>query len=429
MEIEVKKRPFYGWWLLLLLGITYAIEMGFAFYGPAVILPYMTRSMGWSRGEVMIGLTAIVLLYGLASPVAARVIHHIGARLTLLIGSVTIALSSCLIGLMGQSYEVYILLCVVVGLGVCFGTMLATQTVVVAWFNRRRALAMGLVMGGGGVGGFFSPQLINGMIINTNGNWSTGWFIIAIAAAVGAVIAIIAIRNKPSDLGQYPDGLSQEEAGKTKKGSPVARTYRTPYHWEFRDAIRTAPAWLGVFALGANFFLWEIIRAQGPFHLPDRGFSATDAAFFYSLALAFSIVGRFSVAALGDRIEPRYLFSIGSILILLGGVTFWFVSPQMPWTAYLYPLLAGIGHGAVYVCLPTMLGNYYGSEVFARIYGTTFPIVTILQSVANPVAGFLYDLQGTYLIVSLIGFAGAAFAFIVMFFCKPPKPKSVNPAE
>ena len=78
----------------------------------------------------------------------------------------------------------------------------------------------------------------------------------------------------------------------------------------------------------------------------------------YSLAIGLSVVGRFTIAALGDRIEPRILFAVGSLCVLTGGVLFWFVSPESIWIAYLFPLLAGSGFGAAYVCIPTITGNY-----------------------------------------------------------------------
>jgi MFS family permease len=112
-----------------------------------------------------------------------------------------------------------------------------------------------------------------------------------------------------------------------------------------------------------------------------------------------------------------------SILILLGGILFWFVSPHAPWTAYLYPLLAGLGFGAAYICLPTMLGNYYGAKVFASINGIAYLIVAIIELSATPLAGFLYDMQGSYFTVLLIGWIGTIIALAFMLLCKPPKPK------
>ena len=116
------------------------------------------------------------------------------------------------------------------------------------------------------------------------------------------------------------------------------------------------------------FFLWQMLLTQTPAHLSDRGFVSTDPviflqpAFIYGMILAFSIVGRLSISFLGELIESRYLIGIAGLCLLGGGVLFWFASRDNLWAAYLYPLLAGFGFGATYVCSPLLVGNYFGAS-------------------------------------------------------------------
>jgi Na+/melibiose symporter-like transporter len=279
-------------------------------------------------------------------------------------------------------------------------------------------------MGGGALGAFLAPQLISNVVINWQDNWRIGWYIIALFAVVGAVIALITVRNRPSDMGQHPDGLAPQESGVTPQGTPrIIHTHRTRANWTVREAVRTPSLWLLIFATGTCLFLFQVIQSQAPFHLRDRSFSPADAGFFYSLALGFGILGRFSVAALGDRIEPRYLFACATILMLFGGILFWLVSPQSLWIAYLYPLLTGFGFGIAYTCFPTIIGNYWGPKAFPGINGIGQTFIAILQAGAAPASGFLYDLQGTYLTVLVIGCTGAAIACIAIMLCHPPRSK------
>ena len=48
---------FYGWWLLPILCLVYSIPIGFALYGPPVINTYMTKALGWERGQINLGYT------------------------------------------------------------------------------------------------------------------------------------------------------------------------------------------------------------------------------------------------------------------------------------------------------------------------------------------------------------------------------------
>lgn len=424
MEAETQPRDFYGWRLLFFLWIVYTIPIGFVIYGPPVLYPYMIEAMGWSRGEIMIGFAAMGLAMGLTAPLTAWMIGRLGARLTLFIGGLVVAAATLSMGLLGDTYLIYVVLCAFVGLGAMAASMIPVQTVIVFWFSARRALALGLVLGGGAIGGFFAPQIVNAAVLNAGGDWRIGWFLIAVASVVGAVVAVVAVRNRPADLGQYPDGLAPDEAKAVAAHTGrTTRTYRTPVSWTVRDALRTRALWLLVAAAVGSFFVWEIIASQAPLHLQDRGFDPARAAFLYSLAIGLSVVGRFAVAALGDIIEPRFLFASSTLCLLAGGILFWFVSPDAMWVAYLYPVLVGFGFGALYICEVTIVGNYWGPEAFAGIRGLIAPIGALAGGMIAPLAGFVYDLQGTYFTVLLIAWIAAMVGFVAIFLCTPPTPK------
>ena len=425
MATGTQTKGFYGWWMLFFLWVVYTIPIGFAFYSPAVLYPFMIEEMGWSRGEIMFGSTALMMLFGLTGPLAAWMIGRFGARVTLATGGTIVTIATILMGLVGHIYSMYLVLSLFVGLGVALASMIPVQMLVISWFSVRRALAMGLVLGGGAIGGFLAPQIISEAVQAAGGNWRIGWFIIAVASVIGVVVAILAVRNQPADVGQHPDGMASHEVEAAASGSSrAARTYRTPVDRTLRDALKTPALWLLVGAVVCCFFLWQVIVSQGPLHLQDRGFDPAMAAFFYSLAIGLSIVGRFTIAAVGDIIEPRLLFAFGAFCILLGGILFWFVSPEAMWTAYLYPLLAGFGFGVAYVCVPTIIGNYWGSTAFAGISGLESPIVLSFQAMAAPLAGFLYDLQGSYFTIMVISWMVAAIGFVAILLCTPPKPKT-----
>ena len=421
---KTKTKGFYGWWLIFFLWVVYTIPIGFAFYSPAVLYPFMIEDMGWSRGETMIGATALMLFFGITGPLTAWMIGRFGARVTLSTGGAIVAIAALLMGLEGHIYSIYLLSAVFVGLGASFASMIPVQTVVVAWFSARRALAMGLVMGGGAIGGFLAPQIISVAVEAAGGDWRIGWFIIAVASVIGIVVAMLTVRNQPADVGQHPDGRTPHEVEATLSGAGgKSKIYHTPVDWTLRDALKTRALWFLVAAVVCSFFLWQVIVTQGPLHLQDSGFDPAMAAFFYSLAIGLSIAGRFTTAALGDVIEPRFLFACGTLCVLLGGILFWFASPGNMWAAYLYPLLCGFGFGVAYICVPTLIGNYWGSRAFAGIRGVESPIALSFQAIAAPLAGFLYDLQGSYFTILLISWVLAAIGLVAILLCTPPKLK------
>lgn len=431
MATAQKRERFYGWILLPILCLIYSIPIGFALYGPPVIYPFMQKELHWQRGEINLGYTIIGIILGMGALLIPWMIGHFGPRKTLAIGFITIAIASFIMTLFGYLYPVYIVLCFLIGLGMAFSSVVPIQALVILWFNVHRALAMGIVMGGGAIGGFIYPQVISNVITNLGDDWRTGWVIIAVACFIGALIAIIGIRNSPEDLGQHPDGISPEQLHHAMQNAdykPI-RTYRSSINWRFKDALKTHQLWGIVLSTGFIFFLWQVVLTQTPAHLTDQGFSPMEPSlllqpsFIYGLILACSILGRLSLSFLGETLETRFIIAIAGFSVTIGGALFWFVSRDNLWAIYLYPLLAGFGFGATYVSVPLITGNYFGAGAFPSISAITQPIISIFQFSSPFIAGKLYDLNNNYGLAMLIACTVGLTGTLLILLCKPPEMK------
>ena len=429
-----EKQGFYGWVLLPILCVVYSVPIGFALYSPPVIYQFMSPELHWQRGEINLGYTVIGMVLGLSAPLTAWLIHRMGARRTLTVGGILTALASVLMAALGHLYPVYLVLCFFVGLGIAFGSVLPIQTLVIYWFNARRALAIGIVLGGGALGGFIYPQLVSAGITGFGGDWRIGWDIVAFADFIVAVVALILVRNEPADLGQHPDGLSPQQLHEVQQHAKhrLIRTYRSPVNWTVRNALRTPTIWLLIASTGCIFFLWQAILTQTPFHLRDRGFLSTDPSllmrpeFIYGLIIFCSIIGRLSVSFLGELFETRFLLSTAGFSLFIGGILFWIASKEAIWAVYLFPLFVGFGFGATYVSTPLITGNYFGAGAFAGISGITNPIGAVFQFSSPFIAGLLYDINGNYGLAMLVSCTGALAGAVLILFCTPPKPVATN---
>ena len=416
---ESQQKPFYGNRLMFFLMFVYAVQMGFALYSRSVIYPFMLQELPWTRAQIMLGHTGSSMLFGFASPVVALLINRYSPKVSLVAGAGLIIVTNTMMGFLGTSYSMYMALSILNGLGLCMSSLLPTQTVIISWFQARRAMALGIVLGGGSIGGFIFPQMVTWIIESSNGAWRMGWFTCALASTLVLILTLILVKNKPSDIGQYPDGIEPGKELETGRKRPT--TYRSQVNWSLKDAIRSRTLWLIITASAGNLFLWHIMQSQGPFHLQDRGYDAAFASFLYSLAIGSSIFGRFAIAAIGDYIETRYLYAFGVFCILLGGIAFWFASPDRAWVAYFYPILAGIGFGTAFLCRSLMVSNYFGAKSFATISGFTTPVGSLITAFAPPLAGYFFDTTGTYLYILIFAWLFASVAVFASLCCLPPK--------
>lgn len=152
----------------------------------------------------------------------------------------------------------------------------------------------------------------------------------------------------------------------------------------------------------------------------DIGFTKPVAAMSIGLLTAFSIIGRLIGGALGDRIEPKIIWSL-SMLIMLPGIFIAMVAAS-PFHIYLYAILVGIGFGASFVSQPTMIGNYYGANNFASVIGLSGLLLTVLISTVPFISGWIFDAAKSYNIAFIGASALCAAGFFALLLAKPERP-------
>jgi MFS family permease len=158
--------------------------------------------------------------------------------------------------------------------------------------------------------------------------------------------------------------------------------------------------------------------AHGLVHLRDLGHSPAQAAFSLSILSFSMLVGMLSIAAFGNRIDPKWLWATGMLVLALGVV--WAFHATGTIGLYGYAVVVGFGFGgATPAAMATML-NYYGNRPYADIMGLLAVLSTTAGALAAYSAGFMYDHFGSYVGafygVALLCFAGA----VIVAFTKPP---------
>lgn len=406
---------FYGWVLLPVLCLVYALGIGPAFYGFGVALPSTAELLGLSRTEASIAFSAMALLLGLSGPLTAILMRRIGTRLTMTLGSVLLVAGAALVAV-GDSFITYLLGAgVLMGIGLGFLTVLPGTALISTWFVRRRALAMGLFLTAGGVGGFASASVIQALI-ESAGPRSPWWFIAGAALAAG-VLALVFVRESPAAVGQLPDGAAA--SGEGQATARPSRVYQSAVDWPVGQALRTPVFWLivagnAIFGLGL-----QLANSQLVAHLTSIGVLAAVAASALGTMALVSAVSRLLGGLLGDLIEPRYLLGAGLAgqvagILLLPTAT----SPVQIYTAV---IIFGAGYGIAYLSVPPLVANYFGAGAYPALFGIVLPVGTVVGASGPLLAGVVFDATGSYLPI-FIGFAvAAAVAAVIAPFLRPPR--------
>ena len=91
-KAEPRPRLYYGWVLVLTLGITQTITWGILYYGFAVFMPVLEAEFGWSRGAMSGAFALATLLSGICAAPVGHWLDTRGPRLLMSAGSVAAVL-------------------------------------------------------------------------------------------------------------------------------------------------------------------------------------------------------------------------------------------------------------------------------------------------------------------------------------------------
>ncbi len=417
--LHKKRGFFYGWVVLGTSFLVMAVIVGGVYYAFGIFLKPMITEFGWSRGMASIGYSIMSLVAGLGAPLYGAAIVRFGVKKVMLLGNTVLLIAILLLGVITQPWHLYLVWGVLCGVGIGSGAWLPAITLVNNWFIKKRALAIGIAHSGAGAGAIILAPTI-GHLITVIG-WRYAWF--ALAGIIFVFVlppVLILARNRPEDIGQLPDGATESQIETEEAHPTVKRVYTTPIDWETRKAVRTSTLWLIAIIGGSNAFSLSMLATHQVAHLQDIGLSPLVATGALGLMVGASSVGRLVSGALGDRIEPRHIAVFACAMRAVGLLIF-IQARELAWV-YAYVVIYGVAMGALFVCIPALLGAYFGRKNFAAIHGMISAPTSLLGAAAPVFAGFAFDTFGSYLIPFSVATFLCVTAAICAFFAKPPKP-------
>ena len=412
-------RSFYGWKLLAALWAIVCINLAFPIYGTRVLDAVMIQDLNLNRQTLGGIFSLYTIMSGLPGPLAALCVGKYGVRFTMFIGSLLVLIGSLIMAtIVNSGLHAAMAFGIIVGLGVAMGGVVGAQAGIAKWFVRKRAMALAIFSSASGIGGFIASPLLNQVLALSGRNWRMGWLLISALAFIAVLISIIFIKEDPGDLGQSPDGDIIDTPDKKGHGNNRRSVYLTAVDWSYSEVLANGSFWIMMIChmgMGCGYVLF---LGHGVVHLMDIGHTRDAGSWAISLIALTSLFGKAIIAALGDRIEPRYIwagfvavFGLGMVLAVNASTTFMLVCVAS---------CIGIGFGGGVVCIATVLSNYYGTKVFASLIGLSLAVNTTIGAIAPYVAGRMYDggygYQGVFFVLA----AWCGLGAVVLFAMKIP---------
>jgi MFS family permease len=417
-----EKRQFYGWKLVGVLFSLDFLNMGFPYFGGAVINTYMLKEIGMSRSLFGLGFTLANLFIGLGSLTVASCILKWGIRKTFGIGSgLLVAGSMWLVFFTTKPWQYMVGFGAIIGTGICFSTIVPVTTAVTRWFRRYRGRAMAIPLSASGFAGLIGSPLINRILTANGGNWREAWEVVAGVAVLSGIIAFLFVKEKPEDLGQLVDGVAEDVL---IADAPASDRLITSYVWTPSEAMKTSAYWLIVFGGIASQFPYFFFVAHGILHMKGAGLSAATAAWAMGLFTMGAIVGRQIGGWLMDRIAARYAFISGLCCYFAGSLLAIRIHADALGIAVAAAILYGTAFGWTFICLNTATAHFFGPAAYPKLNGMNLLVGGLLSSPAGFIGGKLFDLYRSYTIGFEFNMLIAGLGIVALAFARVPRPRS-----
>ncbi len=422
-----KQDLYYGWIVVAISFITMAIVSP-AWFSFSLFYPPILQEFGWSRASTAGAYSINLIINAIVSPFVGLLIDRYGPRLVMPIGALILAAGFIGASRMNQLWHYYVWFGVVAAFGFCAVQVVPNTTIVSNWFTRNRATALGIVMGGIGLGRLVLFPLIQFFI--SRYGWRVAY--VALGAMIACLVApliLIFQRHKPADK-----GLEDHEEVSTG-AQDVAATAGTPRRellivdrvwaatdWKLRKAAKTYRFWALALLIAVYSGGLFLISVQLVAYLTAAGFSSIVAASFIGLQGLLSSGGNFIGGILSDRIGREKSLTL-SIAIFVIGIFILSLVESYPSTLllYAYVVFFGAGFGMAFPAIMAASADLFQGEHYGSIFGAMNCIGGIGGAFGAWLGGFLYDKTGSYPTLFAVTIGAIAFSTIFIWSARPSK--------
>jgi MFS family permease len=412
-----KSKGFYGW--IALSGAAFSLFASNTWCQSfAVFLPVLSNEFHWNRATVATTLSLANLAIGLPGPIWGALISKFGPRLNIIVGNILIAACLAALYFLHDLWYLYLLF-ILIGVGMGIGGPISTTTVATNWFSKRASMARGIITAGPGLAGFIFPPLATALIAAVD--WRLSWVIIGGITLIGSTVisGMILIRNRPEDMGQVSEGTKAGIIAVDADIESDAKKDEDEVKWPIKKILQLPVTWyIFIFSVAFGVILGTLLTHQVAY-IQDIGFSPMTAATTMSVWAAGSITGSLGFGALSLKISIRHL-TIANFILVIASMVILLTSQELI-SLYVYSALAGISLGAMFPAFLSLIGEYYGRKLYARVLGFAFAIHLLALAVSGTVAGAIYDSTGRYTLAFIIVVVFGVIGMVSVFLARKPR--------
>ncbi len=365
---------------------------------------------GWNRADASIAYALSQLMIGLSAPLVGYGVDRFGPSRLVIVGGSLLTLSLAASAIVSSLWQLILLYGILMTLGAnCLGLVVFTP-LISRRFAHRLGLAIAVVQAANGVGRAVATPLSQ-ILVDTVG-WRQSYLIMA--AIMGASLIPLWFL------------LSGSRTESTRR-QPLPKPLTSPGsatdgpEWTLRLAVRTPHFWLlfGIYlctGLGSFFVsLHQLAFAV------DMGFDALASATVLGFGSLLTIGGILTFGILSDHIGREFSGILAYIVSILGsGCALLITGPQHFWLFGLHACLFGVTWGTRGPLITAKSAELFQGRNLGIIFGVISVGTGIGSAVGTWTSGWIFDKFGSYQLAFILSILSYLIGCILFWRLRRP---------
>jgi MFS family permease len=350
-------------------------------YTSGVFFEPLQREFGWSRTEIVSGLTINSIVAVVLAPILGRLVDRHGARTLALPGLVLFTCAFAALGLSTGSVWLWWAMWFVLSISASMLSPTVWTSAVAERFDRHRGLALAITLSGTGVTGIVGPLLATMML--SEWGWRGAYMGLAVLWCVVILpLATAFFWSRRELVGRATATAAPPASEMTKLG-------------DLAPILRSGP----FICLSLGTFLVVMVTTGALVHfvpfLLDHKVSPSVAATAAGIIGIANILGRIGTGFVLDRLDATKVgaFMFGAPIIVMVGLLGFDGTLA---SAFALAFILGVCVGAELDIAAYLTSRSFGTKNFGLLFGVVVGLVAFAAGAGPLVAGAVADSTGDY---------------------------------
>ncbi len=387
---------YYGWLIVFVVALTQAISIGILNYSYGLMVVPLAAEFNASRSSMMLGMTVMMMVSGILSPLLGAQLDKRSLRSMMLTGALFMGTGLICLSFIQAVWQFIFIFAVFFSFSMFSLGSPTSSTLVTRWFHRYRGRALGMAALGMSLGGFVLP-IITQLLIEGLG-WRMAFLMLGLLVLLFTFpILLLFIRNSPADKGLLIDGDVAEPESVEAIPAVTDTATANEVHFSTATLLRQRSFWLMGVSMGLSFAVYSAMTTNFALFAIGQGIEPIRAAQLVSLIAVCGMLGKMLFGYAADKVNLKFGLWAAQLLIVTCLLLLTLSSTLRYQTMMAAAVVLGLAAGGLAPVMGAMLAKVFGTANYGRVMGN-MNLLAMCFILTGPIsAGKIFDMTGSYI--------------------------------